>query len=65
MPPPHPRLTLTLPVLNAAGMALFLVGGESKREPLARMLGGDLRLPAARVWPERLVVLATPDALPA
>ncbi|MCA1726327.1 MAG: 6-phosphogluconolactonase [Actinobacteria bacterium] len=64
MEPLHPRLTLTLPVLNAAGCALFLVSGESKREPLARMLGGDLRIPATRVWPERLMVLATPDAVP-
>ena len=64
MPPWHPRLTLTLPVLNAAAFALFLVSGESKRVALARMLGGDPRLPAVMVWPERLTVIATPDAMP-
>jgi 6-phosphogluconolactonase len=64
MAPMHPRLTLTLPVLNAARHALFLVAGESKRTALGHMLGGDLRMPAGRVWPERLTVLATPDAMP-
>ena len=62
--PFHPRITLTLPVLNATRHALFLVSGESKRTALGHMLGGDLRMPAARVWPRRLTVLATPDAVP-
>jgi len=64
LPPPHPRLTLTFPVLNAARLAIFLVSGASKREPLGRMLGGDMNSPAARVWPQEVLVLATPDAVP-
>jgi 6-phosphogluconolactonase len=64
LPPRHPRLTLTFPVLNAARRAIFLVSGASKREALGRMLGGDMRVPASRVWPRDVVVLATPDAVP-
>ena len=55
--PDHTRLTLTLPVLNAARLAVFLVEGESKRGPLQQLMaGGDV--PAARVDSERIVVLA-------
>lgn len=61
--PDHPRLTLTLPVLNAAGLALFLVAGGGKREALRALLaGGDL--PAARVAARRVVILADPEAAP-
>jgi 6-phosphogluconolactonase len=55
--PDHPRLTLTLPVLSAAKVAMFLVSGASKREPLRRLLGGQ-RIPAARVEAERVVIVA-------
>jgi hypothetical protein len=40
---------------------LFLVTGPDKREPLRRLLGGE-DIPAARMRPERLVVLADRDA---
>lgn len=43
------RVTMTLPLLNAARSACFLVVGEGKREALARLLSGDRTLPAARV----------------
>jgi 6-phosphogluconolactonase len=57
MPPPHPRLTLTFPVLNAAKLVLFLVSGGEKRERVRQILdGGDI--PAARVRAERTIVLA-------
>jgi len=61
-PPWHPRITLTLPVLSASALGLFLVSGASKREALGRLLAGDREIPAARVTPERLVILATPEA---
>ncbi|MFN2545622.1 MAG: 6-phosphogluconolactonase [Actinomycetota bacterium] len=62
MPPEHPRLTLTLPVLNAAKLSLFLVAGRSKREPLRRLMEGDQRVPAARVRSDAVIVLADREA---
>ena len=56
--PDHPRLTLTFPVIDAARAAAFLVAGAEKREILARILGGDRTLPAARVQAEETWVLA-------
>jgi 6-phosphogluconolactonase len=55
--PDHPRMTLTLPVLSASKVAVFLVAGRDKRAVLARMLAGA-DIPAARVRAERTVVLA-------
>lgn len=49
--PPPERLTLSLPVLNAAGAVLFMVQGAGKREALGRVLGRDPALPASRVQP--------------
>ncbi len=49
--PPPERLTLTLPVLNAARAVLFMVQGASKREALARVLRRDPALPASHVQP--------------
>lgn len=61
--PDHHRLTLTLPVLNAARMALFLVAGEGKRRALTELVaGGDV--PAARVEARRVLVLADAAAAP-
>ncbi len=49
---PHvPRLTLTLPVINAAYMVLFLVTGAGKAERVREVLSGGSQLPAARVAP--------------
>jgi 6-phosphogluconolactonase len=58
LPPYHPRLTFTYPVLNGARATAFLVGGADKREILARVLAGDESLPAARVRAPETVVLA-------
>lgn len=61
--PDHPRLTLTLPVLSSAQVALFLVAGEEKRVALGRLLAGD-DVPAARVRAGRVIVIADPSAAP-
>jgi 6-phosphogluconolactonase len=45
---PHPRLTLTLPVINSARTAVFTVAGASKAAAVAALLRGE-DLPAARV----------------
>ncbi len=59
--PDHERLSLTLPVLSAARVALFLVAGASKRPALAQLLG-DGDVPAARVSAARTIVIADRDA---
>jgi len=59
--PDHRRMTLTLPVLSAARLVVFLVSGEAKRDALSALLaGGDI--PAARVRAEHVLVLADPAA---
>jgi 6-phosphogluconolactonase len=60
--PDHWRVTLTLPVLSAAKLAIFLVSGESKRSALQKLVAGDESVPAARVAAERVIVLADPAA---
>jgi 6-phosphogluconolactonase len=61
--PDHERLTLTLPVLSASKLAVFLVSGAEKREVLRRVLAGD-DLPAARVAARRVVIIADAAAAP-
>jgi len=61
------RLTLTLPVINAAAQITFLVSGKSKRAIVKQLLGADADssiLPAAKVSPAdgRLTWLITHDA---
>jgi len=58
-----PRVSLTVPALSAAKLGMFLVAGHDKRDPLRRLLAGE-DIPASRVAPERLVILADPGAAP-
>jgi 6-phosphogluconolactonase len=53
-----PRYTFTLPLLNAGPTVAFIVGGEGKRDVLARVLAGEESLPAARVRAPETYVLA-------
>ena len=59
--PDHRRMTLTLPVLSAARVAIFMVSGANKQWALTELLaGGDI--PAAKVKAGRVVVIADPAA---
>jgi 6-phosphogluconolactonase len=53
MKPYVPRISLTLPAINAARQAIFLVTGESKREAVQRAFGDppDAESPGAHVRP--------------
>ena len=62
------RLTLTLPVINAAAQVTFLIAGESKRAIVNEILRSDadsFKYPAARVSPSdgQLTWLITADAM--
>ena len=56
-----PRVTLTVPALSATPLGIMLVAGDSKQVPLRRLLAGD-DIPAARLRPQRLQILADPAA---
>ena len=62
--PPHSRISFSLACLNAQPLVVLLVGGEGKREILARVLAGDESLPAARVQAADTAVLADEAAAP-
>ena len=62
------RLTLTLPVINAAAQVTFLIAGQSKRAIVDAILRSDsdsFNYPAARVSPTdgQLTWLITADAM--
>jgi 6-phosphogluconolactonase len=48
----HPRITLTLPVLNQGRNVIFLVSGKNKASVLERVIKRDASLPASLVNPE-------------
>ena len=47
--PPVPRVTLTLPALNASRVALFLVSGARKRPLIDEIMRGGAPYPAATI----------------
>ena len=51
-------MTLTYPELERAGRLLWLVTGEQKREPLARLLASDRSIPAGRVEANESIIVA-------
>ena len=54
MEPQVPRISLTLPAIDSARTAVFLITGESKAEAVARAFGDPSRIarsPAAQVRP--------------
>jgi 6-phosphogluconolactonase len=54
----HRRMTMTFPELERAGEILWLIVGESKREPLGWLMASDPSTPAGRVRCEKSLVLA-------
>lgn len=62
-PPRVPRVSLTLPALSATRVGVLLVAGRDKREALRAVLAEE-DVPAARLTPGRLVVVADHEALP-
>ena len=61
---PQPwRVTMTLPVLNAAARVLIVAADLAKAPVVARALAGDVEIPAALVRPEgELTWILTEDA---
>ncbi|HEY2716656.1 MAG TPA: 6-phosphogluconolactonase [Solirubrobacterales bacterium] len=60
----HRRMTITYPTIEAARQVLWLVTGEEKRDPLAKLLAGDESEPAGRVKNDSMIVVADRAAAP-
>jgi 6-phosphogluconolactonase len=64
--PPPDRITLSLPVLRAAGRAILLAEGEGKRDAVTRVMAGpDRAVPASLLDPSRTELVIDPAAAPA
>jgi 6-phosphogluconolactonase len=63
--PPPERITLSLPVLRAAGRCLLIATGAGKRAAIAAMLGEPSEsVPASMLRRERLAVIVDDEASP-
>lgn len=66
LPPLHPRLTLTLPVLNRARRIVLLTSGQQKKRLIQEMITDPeraaLKYPAARLNPEGRLIVVTTDS---
>lgn len=60
----HRRMTLTYPALTRADQLLWLITGDDKKDPLARLLVGDPTIPAGKVRATASVVIADRSAAP-
>jgi 6-phosphogluconolactonase len=62
--PPRERITLTLPVLNAARAVTFLAAGSEKADAVKKAIAGDPSIPAGLVRPHngRLSFFLDPEA---
>ena len=57
------RMTLTYRALARADRILWLVTGEDKKAPLAKLLAGDRSIPAGRIQAAHSLVLADAAAV--
>jgi 6-phosphogluconolactonase len=55
-------MTLTYPALARADQILWLVTGEDKKTPLAKLLADDRSIPAGRVRAAHSLILADATA---
>jgi 6-phosphogluconolactonase len=64
MAPLVPRITLTLPVVNASAQIVFLIAGEDKAEAVRRVFAGppDPQAPGSLVEGDAVVALLDPAA---
>jgi 6-phosphogluconolactonase len=56
------RMTLTYPVLDRSRRIVWLVTGPEKAEMMARLVAGDLSIPAGRVRRQEALVMADEEA---
>ncbi|MGB5168953.1 MAG: 6-phosphogluconolactonase [Acidimicrobiia bacterium] len=53
----HRRMTLTRPVLDRAGLIVWIVAGADKAEMVERLVAGDTSFPAGLISQERAVLV--------
>lgn len=54
----HARLTMTRPILDRARLLVWLVKGSLKAAILARLVHGDVTIPAGKLDPQQSIVVA-------